>query len=125
MSRLVAFILKLLVISVVVFVGVSTFYKVVVFKLNEQWVKPPAKVITKIVKARQISRPSDTGTHMEGEKEISAVSKDSHKRAEKEEIELPHPALDKLALRGTANSGQDNALAVIEDREIRSQGLYR
>lgn len=125
MSRLHSLIIKLFVISVVILIGVSTFYKVVVFKLNEHGVQPPIKVFTKAVKAQQISRPSDTGTDIEGKKRIPAVSKTFHKRLEKEEAVRPHPALNKLALRGTANSGQENALAVIEDKEIRSQGLYR
>jgi type II secretion system protein C len=113
------------VISVVILIGVSTFYKVIVFKLNEHGVQPPIKVFTKAVKAQQISRPSDTGTDIEGKERIPAVSKTSHKRLEKEKVDYPNPALHKLALRGTANSGQENALAVIEDKEIRSQGLYR
>jgi general secretion pathway protein C len=107
-------IFKLLVISVVIFIGVSTFYKVVRFRLNEYIVKPPVEVFTKAVNAQKVPSLSEFRAGIESYKRISAVSK-TH----------PDPALHELALRGTANSGQENALAVIEDREIRSQGLYR
>ena len=124
MSRLIAPILKLFVISVVIFIGVSTFYKVVRLKLNEPMVQPPVKAVTKTVKAQEVRGLIEPRVAIGNNKEILAVSKKSNEGMEKEEIERPHPVLDKLALRGTANSGQENAFAVIEDREIRSQGLY-
>ena len=125
MFRLVAPILKLFVISVVIFIGVSTFYKVVRLKLHEHMVQPPVNGITRTVKAQKVRGLIEPHVAIDNNKEILAVSKKSNEGMEKEEIERPHPALDKLALRGTANSGQHNALAVIEDREIRNQGLYR
>jgi general secretion pathway protein C len=124
-SRLVALILKLFVISVVIFTGVSLFYKVVLFRLNEHMVQPPVKVITRTVKAQKVPFLSESRAGINSNKGVSAVSKIPYKTAEKEEIDSPHPELNKLALRGTVNSGQENALAVIEDKEIRSQGLYR
>ncbi len=107
-------ILKLLVISVVIFAGVSTFYKIVRLRLNQDNLQPPVKISTEVVENRKGPTRPESCVGIDSDKRISAVSK-TH----------PDPVLHKLALRGTVNSGQENALAVIEDREIRRQGLYR
>ncbi|MBW1911511.1 MAG: hypothetical protein JRJ11_18560, partial [Deltaproteobacteria bacterium] len=125
MSRSYHIILELLIISVVIFVGVSTFYKIVRLRLSEDNVQPPVKISTKVVENQKGPALPESRVVIDRDKRIPAVSKISHKRLEKEKVDHPDPALDKLALRGTVNGGQENALAVIEDKDIQRQGLYR
>lgn len=120
-------ILKLLVISILIFAGVATFYKVVRLRLSEDNVQPPVKVSPVAVENQK--KPPLAESRMESDREryreIPVDLITSHKRPEKEKIGRPDPALDKLALRGTVNGGQENALAIIEDKDIQRQGLYR
>ncbi len=125
MSKSYHIILKLLVISVVIFAGFGTFYKIVRLRLNQNNLQPPVKISTEVVENRKGSALPESRVGIDSDKRIPAGSKTSHEMLEKGKVDHPDPALHKLALRGTVNSGQENALAVIEDREIQSQGLYR
>lgn len=125
MSRSYHIILKFFVISVVIFAGVGTFCKIVRLRLSQDNMQPPVKISTGALENRKGPALQESLIGISSDKRIPAVSKTPHKMMEREKVDHPDPALHKLALRGTVNSGQENALAVIEDREVQRQGLYR
>jgi general secretion pathway protein C len=115
---------NLLVLSIVIYVGVGVFYRIVGERLRQ--VDTKALVVKEHVpddKGHQ--KPSLDDYRLIIERNILGSADKASGEVKAEEIEALEPTSLKVALLGTITGNQQNAVAVIEETSKKKQGLYK
>lgn len=117
-------ILNFLVLSIVIYIGVGVFYRVVRARLRQ--VDTKALVVQEHVpddKGHQ--KPSLDDYRLIIDRNIFGSADRAPGEVKAEEIEALEPTSMKIALLGTVTGNQQNAVAVIEETNKKKQGLYK
>jgi general secretion pathway protein C len=123
MTKLFYTILNIVAVSLVVYIGVDTFYRVVSSELKE--VNTKEIVMEQLPNAEESKRsPLSSFQVITGRNLFGSLDKASEDVNEEEIEELELTSL-KIALLGTVTGNEQNAFAVIEETDKRKQGLYK
>ena len=123
MTKLFYTILNIVAVSLVVYIGVDTFYRVVSSELKE--VNTKEIVMEQLPNAEESKRsPLSSFQVITGRNLFGSLDKASEDVNEEEIEELELTSL-KIALLGTVTGSEQNAFAVIEETDKRKQGLYK
>ena len=123
MTKLFYTILNIVAVSLVVYIGVDTFYRVVSSELKE--VNTKEIVMEQLPNAEESKRsPLSSFQVITGRNLFGSLDKTSEDVNEEEIEELELTSL-KIALLGTVTGSEQNAFAVIEETDKRKQGLYK
>jgi general secretion pathway protein C len=123
MTKLFYTILNIVAVSLVVYIGVDTFYRVVSSELKG--VNTKEIVMEQIPNAEESKRsPLSSFKVITGRNLFGSLDKASDDVNEEEIEELELTSL-KIALLGTVTGNEQNAFAVIEETDKRKQGLYK
>ena len=123
MTKLFYTILNIVAVSLVVYIGVDTFYRVVSSELKE--VNTKEIVMEQLPNAEESKRsPLSSFQVITGRNLFGSLDKASEDVNEEELEELELTSL-KIALLGTVTGSEQNAFAVIEETDKRKQGLYK
>ena len=123
MTKLFYTILNLVALSLVVYIGVDTFYRVVSSKLKG--VDTKEIVMKQPPNAEQRKRPPLSSFQVITERNLFGSQDKASEEVKEEEIEALEPTSLKIALLGTVTGSEENAFAVIEETDKRKQGLYK
>lgn len=123
MTKLYYTIVDLVAISLVVYIGVDVFYRIVSSELKEIHTKEVVVEQVPNVEVKKKIPLSDfrsiTERNLFGSLEKAAEG------VKEEEVEDLEPTSLRIALLGTVTGDEQNAFAVIEEKDKRKQGLYR
>ena len=123
MTKLYYTIVDLVAISLVVYIGVDVFYRIVSSELKEIHTKEVVVEQVPNVEVKKKIPLSDfrsiTERNLFGSLEKAAEG------VKEEEVEDLEPTSLRIALLGTVTGDERNAFAVIEEKDKRKQGLYR
>ena len=123
MTKLFYTILNIVAVSLVVYIGVDTFYRVVSSELKG--VNTKEIVMEQLPNAEESKRsPLSSFQVITGRNLFGSLDKTSEDVNEEEIEELELTSL-KIALLGTVTGSEQNAFAVIEETDKRKQGLYK
>lgn len=123
MTKLFYTILNIVAVSLVVYIGVDTFYRVVSSELKG--VNTKEIVMEQLPNAEESKRsPLSSFQVITGRNLFGSLDKAS-KDVNEEEIEELELTSLKIALLGTVTGSEQNAFAVIEETDKRKQGLYK
>ncbi len=123
MTKLFYTILNIVAVSLVVYIGVDTFYRVVSSELKG--VNTKEIVMEQLPNAEESKRsPLSSFQVITGRNLFGSLDKASEDVNEEEIEELELTSL-KIALLGTVTGSEQNAFAVIEETDKRKQGLYK
>jgi len=123
MTKLFYTILNIVAVSLVVYIGVDTFYRVVSSELKG--VNTKEIVMEQLPNAEESKRsPLSSFQVITGRNLFGSLDKASEDVNEEEIEELELTSL-KIALLGTVTGNEQNAFAVIEETDKRKQGLYK
>ena len=123
MTKLFYTILNIVALSLVVYIGVDTFYRVVSSKLKG--VNNKEIVMEPLPTAEERKRSSLSSFQIITERNLFGSLDKASKDVNEEEIEALEPTSLKVALLGTVTGSEQNAFAVIEETDKRKQGLYK
>ena len=116
-------IFNLLVLSVVIYIGVGLFYRVVRARLRQ--VDTKTFVVQHIPDDKGHQKPPLDDYRLIIDRNIFGSSDRTPEEVKAEEIEALEPTSLKLALLGTVAGSPQNAVAVIEETDKKKQGLYK
>jgi general secretion pathway protein C len=123
MTKLFYTILNLVALSLVVYIGVDTFYRLVSSKLKGGNTK---EIVMKTpLNGEQRKRSPLSSFQIITERNLFGSQDKASKEIKEEEIEALEPTSLKIALLGTVTGNEENAFAVIEETDKRKQGLYK
>ncbi len=123
MTKLFYTILNIVAVSLVVYIGVDTFYRVVSSELKG--VNTKEIVMEQLPNAEESKRsPLSSFQVITGRNLFGSLDKASEDVTEEEMEDLELTSL-KIALLGTVTGSEQNAFAVIEETDKRKQGLYK
>jgi general secretion pathway protein C len=123
MTKLLYTILNIVAVSLVVYIGVDTFYRVVSSELKG--VNTKEIVMEQLPNAEESKRsPLSNFKVITGRNLFGSLDKASKDVNEEETEDLELTSL-KIALLGTVTGSEQNAFAVIEETDKRKQGLYK
>jgi len=123
MTKLFYTILNIVAVSLVVYIGVDTFYRVVSSELKG--VNTKEIVMEQLPNAEESKRSALSSFQViTGRNLFGSLDKASEDVNEEEIEELELTSL-KIALLGTVTGSEQNAFAVIEETDKRKQGLYK
>ncbi len=123
MTKLFYTILNIVAVSLVVYIGVDTFYRVVSSELKG--VNTKEIVMEQLPNAEESKRsPLSSFQVITGRNLFGSLDKASEDVNEEEMEDLELTSL-KIALLGTVTGSEQNAFAVIEETDKRKQGLYK
>jgi general secretion pathway protein C len=123
MTKLFYTILNIVALSLVVYIGVDTFYRVVSSKLKG--VNNKEIVMEPLPTAEERKRSPLSNFQVITERNLFGSLDKASKDVNEEEIEALEPTSLKVALLGTVTGSEQNAFAVIEETDKRKQGLYK
>ena len=123
MTKLFYTILNIVALSLVVYIGVDTFYRVVSSELKG--VKTKEIVTEQLPNAEESKRSPLSSFKVITERNLFGSLDKASEDVNKEEIEELEPTSLKIALLGTVTGNEQNAFAVIEETDKRKQGLYK
>jgi len=123
MTKLFYTILNIVALSLVVYIGVDTFYRVVSSELKG--VNTKEIVMEPLPKAEESKRSPLSSFQVITERNLFGSLDKASKDVNEEEIEALEPTSLKIALIGTVTGNEQNAFAVIEETVKRKQGLYK
>jgi general secretion pathway protein C len=123
MAKLFYTILNLVALSLVVYIGVDTFYRIVSSKL--EGVHTKEIVMKKPLNVEQSKRSPLSSFQIISERNLFGSQDKATKNIKEEEIEALEPTSLNVALLGTVTGSKENAFAVIEETDKRKQGLYK
>ena len=123
MAKLYHTVFNLIALSVVIYIGVDLFYRVIFSQLQQTSTQKIFMQQTPEVKTKKAPPLRDyqviNSRNLFGSVEKAAES------IKPEAIETLEPTSLKIALLGTVAGNEQNAVAVIEEKKLRKQGLYR
>lgn len=123
MSRFYYAIFNIVALSVVIYIGIDVFYRVVSSQLKS--VDTKQIIMQQVPDAGDYNKLSLGGLMDITDRNIFGSIVDVPKKEKPEEIETLEPTSLKLALIGTVTGNKQNAFAVIEETDKRKQGLYK
>jgi general secretion pathway protein C len=123
MTKLFYTILNIVALSLVVYIGVDTFYRVVSSELKG--VNTKEIVMEPLPNAEESKGSPLSGFQVITERNLFGSLDKTSKDVNEEEIEALEPTSLKVALLGTVTGNEQNAFAVIEETDKRKQGLYK
>jgi general secretion pathway protein C len=123
MTKLFYTILNIVALSLVVYIGVDTFYRVVSSELKG--VNTKEIVMEPLPNAEESKRSPLSSFQVITERNLFGSLDKASKDVNEEEIEALEPTSLKVALLGTVTGNEQNAFAVIEETDKRKQGLYK
>ena len=123
MTKLFYTILNIVALSLVVYIGVDTFYRVVSSELKG--VNTKEIVMEQLPNAEESKRALLSSFKVITERNLFGSLDKASKDVNEEEIEALEPTSLKVALLGTVTGNEQNAFAVIEETDKRKQGLYK
>ena len=123
MTKLFYTILNIVALSLVVYIGVDTFYRVVSSELKG--VNTKEIVMEQLPNAEESKRSPLSSFKVITERNIFGSLDKASEDVNKEEIEDLELTSLKIALLGTVTGNEQNAFAVIEETDKRKQGLYK
>ena len=123
MTKLFYTILNIVALSLVVYIGVDTFYRVVSSELKG--VNTKEIVMEPLPKAEESKRSPLSSFQVITERNLFGSLDKASEAVNEEEIEALEPTSLKIALIGTVTGNEQNAFAVIEETVKRKQGLYK
>ena len=123
MTKLFYTILNIVALSLVVYIGVDTFYRVVSSELKG--VNTKEIVMEPLPNAEESKRSPLSSFQVITERNLFGSLDKASKDVNEEEIEALEPTSLKIALLGTVTGDEQNAFAVIEETDKRKQGLYK
>jgi len=123
MTKLFYTILNIVALSLVVYIGVDTFYRIVSSELRE--VNTKEIVMEQLPNAEESKRSPLSSFKVITERNLFGSLDKASEDVNKEEIEELEPTSLKIALLGTVTGNEQNAFAVIEETDKRKQGLYK
>ena len=123
MTKLFYTILNIVALSLVVYIGVDTFYRVVSSELKGVNTK---EIVTEPLPNAEESKSSPLSSFkVITERNLFGSLDKASKDVNEEEIEELELTSLKIALLGTVTGNEQNAFAVIEETDKRKQGLYK
>jgi len=123
MTKLFYTILNIVALSLVVYIGVDTFYRVVSSELKG--VNTKEIVTEQLPNAKESERSPLSSFKVITERNLFGSLDKASKDVNEEEIEELELTSLKIALLGTVTGNEQNAFAVIEETDKRKQGLYK
>ncbi len=123
MTKLFYTILNIVALSLVVYIGVDTFYRVVSSELKG--VNTKEIVMEQIPNAEESKRSPLSSFQVITKRNLFGSLDKASKDVNEEEIEELELTSLKIALLGTVTGSEQNAFAVIEETDKRKQGLYK
>ncbi|TET92048.1 MAG: PDZ domain-containing protein [Desulfobacteraceae bacterium] len=123
MTKLFYTILNIVAVSLVVYIGVDTFYRVVSSELKG--VNTKEIVMEQLPNAEESKRSPLSSFQVITERNLFGSLDKASEDVNKEEIEDLELTSLKIALLGTVTGSEQNAFAVIEETDKRKQGLYK
>ena len=123
MTRYYHTIFNLLVLSIVIYIGVGLFYRVVRARLRQ--VDTKTFVVQHIPDDKGHQKPPLDDYRLIVDRNIFGSTDRTPEEVKAEEIEGLEPTSMKIALLGTVTGNPQNAVAVIEETDKRKQGLYK
>ena len=123
MTKLFYTILNIVALSLVVYIGVDTFYRVVSSELKG--VNTKEIVMEQLPNAEESKRSPLSSFKVITERNLFGSLDKASKDVNEEEIEELELTSLKIALLGTVTGNEQNAFAVIEETDKRKQGLYK
>jgi general secretion pathway protein C len=123
MTKLFYTILNIVALSLVVYIGVDTFYRIVSSELKGVHTKEI--VMEPLPNAEERKRSPLSSFQVITERNLFGSLEKASEGVNEEEIEALEPTSLKIALLGTVTGNEQNAFAVIEETDKRRQGLYK
>ena len=123
MTKLFYTILNIVAVSLVVYIGVDTFYRVVSSELKG--VNTKEIVMEQLPNVEESKRSPLSSFKVITERNLFGSLDKASKDVNEEEIEELELTSLKIALLGTVTGNEQNAFAVIEETDKRKQGLYK
>ena len=123
MTKLYHTVFNLIALSVVIYIGVDLFYRVILSQLQQTDTQKIFMQQVPEVKTKK-SPPLRDYQVINGRNLFGSVEK-AAETIKPEAIETLEPTSLKIALLGTVAGNEQNAVAVIEEKKLRKQGLYR
>jgi general secretion pathway protein C len=123
MTKLYHTFFNLIALSVVIYTGVDLFYRVILSQLQQTDTQKIFMRQVPEVKTKK-SPPLRDYQVINGRNLFGSVEK-AAENIKPEAIETLEPTSLKIALLGTVAGNEQNAVAVIEEKKLRKQGLYR
>ena len=123
MTKLYYNIFNIIALSVLIFIGVDIFYRIVGSRLRQIDSNEIVMQQVPALERHKRSRLSDYGTIMD--RNIFGSLEVESKEVRVEELEGLEPTSLRVVLLGTVTGDEENAFAVIEETDKRKQGLYR
>ncbi len=123
MTKLYHTFFNLIALSVVIYTGVDLFYRVILSQLQQTDTQKIFMQQVPEVKTKK-SPPLRDYQVINGRNLFGSVEK-AAENIKPEAIETLEPTSLKIALLGTVAGNEQNAVAVIEEKKLRKQGLYR
>lgn len=123
MTKLFYTILNIVAVSLVVYIGVDTFYRVVSSELKG--VNTKEIVMEQLPNAEESKRSPLSSFQVITERNLFGSLDKASEDVNEEEIEELELTSLKIALLGTVTGNEQNAFAVIEETDKRKQGLYK
>jgi general secretion pathway protein C len=123
MAKLYHTVFNLIALSVVIYIGVDLFYRVILSQLQQTDTQKVFMQQVPEVKTKN-SPPLRDYQVINGRNLFGSVEK-AAENIKPEAIETLEPTSLKIALLGTVAGNEQNAVAVIEEKKLKKQGLYR
>jgi len=123
MTKLFYTILNIVAVSLVVYIGVDTFYRVVSSELKG--VNTKEIVMEQLPNAEESKRSPLSSFQVITKRNLFGSLEKAAEDVNEEEIEELELTSLKIALLGTVTGSEQNAFAVIEETDKRKQGLYK
>ena len=123
MTKLYYTILDLVAISLVVYIGVDVFYRIVSSELQE--INTKEVVVEQVPNVEVKKKIPLSDFRSITERNLFGSLEKASEGVKEEEVEDLEPTSLRISLLGTVTADEQNAFAVIEETDKRKQGLYR
>jgi general secretion pathway protein C len=123
MAKLYHTVFNLFALSVVIYIGVDLFYRVILSQLQQTDTQTIFMQQAPEVKAKK--PPPLRDYQVINSRNLFGSVEKAAENIKPEAIETLEPTSLKIALLGTVAGNEQNAVAVIEEKKLRKQGLYR
>jgi general secretion pathway protein C len=123
MTKLYYTILDLVAISLVVYIGVDVFYRIVSSELKE--ISTKEVVVEQVPNVEVKKKIPLSDFSLITERNLFGSLEKASEGVKEEEVEDLEPTSLRIALLGTVTGDEQNAFAVIEEKDKGKQGLYR
>ncbi|NVL90267.1 MAG: PDZ domain-containing protein [Desulfobacterales bacterium] len=123
MSKPYHIVFNLLALSILIYTGVDLFYKIVNARLRQVDTKTLA--VQQMPDDKNRRKPPLDDYRLIIDRNVFGSAEKPSKEVKAEEIEALEPTSLKIALLGTVTGNPQNIVAVIEETDIKKQGLYK